>query len=126
MRACLCLFIALPALGPCRIARQDLSDEVWRKVEFDLDRLDANGLRGPPDGKVSVAYEFCIPDTPKHRAEVKALDPTVRFMPGSSGRIGAGKNECLCIGSTRKGYRRVLRGLAERPYIRRIIECHFE
>ncbi len=32
-----------------------------QKVELDLARLDADGLRGPPDGKVSVSYEFCIP-----------------------------------------------------------------
>ena len=37
------------------------------KVEFDLAQLDVNGLRGPADGKVSVSYEFCIPDKEKFK-----------------------------------------------------------
>ena len=41
-------------------------------------------------------------------AEVNAIDPSVQFMPGSPGRIGAGKDECLCVGATRKGYLEVL------------------
>ena len=96
------------------------------KIELDLSKLDKNGLRGPVDGKVSVSYEFCIPNTDKCKAEVKAIDPTVRFMPGSRGRIGAGKGECLCIGETRADYRTVLKRLADLPYIKRIIECHWE
>lgn len=96
------------------------------KVELDLTKLDKNGLRGPADGKVSVSYEFCIPNTDKCKAAVKAIDPTVQFMPGSRGRIGAGKDECLCIGETRANYREVLTRLADLPYIKRIIECHFE
>jgi len=72
----------------------------WSKVELDLTALDEAGLRGPPDGKVAVAYEFAIPDTATHRAEIAAIDPTVQFMPGSRGRIGAGEGQCLCIGST--------------------------
>jgi hypothetical protein len=63
----------------------------------------------------------------KHRAAVRTIDPTVQFMPGSRGRVGAGKGQCLCIGSThQKGYRDVLRSLAKLPHIERIIECYFE
>jgi hypothetical protein len=96
------------------------------KIELDLTKLDAKGLRGPPNGKVSVSYEFCIPNTAKCKAAVKAIDPKVRFMPGSRGRIGAGKNECLCVGETRADFRTVLKRLADLPYIKRIIECHWE
>jgi hypothetical protein len=99
----------------------------WRKVEIDLARIDADGLRGPADGKVAVSYEFAIPNTAAHRDEVKAIDRTVQFMPGSPGRIGATDQQCLCIGSTHQpGYRKVLRRLAKLPYVDRIIECHFE
>ena len=107
-------------------ARNPVVNEHARKVELDLAALDVDGLRGPPGGKVSVSYEFCIPDTAECMAEVKAIDQTVQFMPGSPGRIGAGKNECLCIGYTRRDYRVVLNRLAELPYIRRIIPCDFE
>ena len=96
------------------------------KIELDLTKLDANGLRGPADGKVSVAYEFCIPNTAKCKAQVKGIDPAVRLMPGSRGRIGAGKSECLCVGETGANYRTVLKRLADLPYVKRIIECHFE
>ncbi|HAE39146.1 MAG TPA: hypothetical protein DCG57_10980 [Candidatus Riflebacteria bacterium] len=99
----------------------------WRKVEFDISLLDKDGLRGPSDGKVAVSYEFSIPDTDACRAEIKAIDKTVQFMPGSRGRIGARKGECLCIGSTHQDdFQYVLRALAEKSYIARIIECHFE
>jgi len=100
--------------------------EAKKTVELDLTRLDKDGLRGPPDGKVAVSYEFCIPNTDTCKAEVKAIDPTIQLMPGSRGRIGASKDECLCIGTTRKDYRDVLNRLAKLQYIKRIIECHFE
>jgi len=97
------------------------------KVELDLDKLDTAGLRGPADGKVAVSYEFCIPNTEACKAEVKGIDSTVQFMPGSRGRIGATKEQCLCIGSThQREYRAVLYSLAELSYVARIIECHFE
>jgi hypothetical protein len=98
-----------------------------QKIELNLDALDANGLRGPPRGKVAVSYEFVIPDTQNCRDEVKGIDATVQFMRGSSGRVGAGEGECLCIGSThQRHYRKVLRALARCAYIERIVECHFE
>jgi hypothetical protein len=109
-----------------RDASRGVSPAPSPKIELDLTQLDKNGLRGPVDGKVSVSYEFCIPNTDKCKAEVKAIDPSVRLMPGSRGRIGAGKGECLCIGETRANYRDVLKRLADLPYIKRIIECHFE
>jgi len=97
------------------------------KVELDLSKLDDDGLQGPPDGKVALSYEFSIPDSAECKAEVKAIDQTVQFMPGSSGRVGASKNECLCIGAThQKNYRQVIERLAELSYIKRIIACHFE
>ena len=101
--------------------------ETRGKVELDLSQVDDDGLRGPPDGKVAVSYEFSIPNTDGSKAEVKAIDATVEFMPGSKGRVGAGKDQCLCIGNThQKDYRQVLGKLASLSYVGRIIECHFE
>jgi len=118
-----CLIFSAACAAPGRARR----DDKWRKVEFDTAQLDAEGLRGPPDGKVALSYEFAIPNTAVHKAEVKTIDPTVQFMPGSRGRIGAVRGQCLSIGSThQENYRQVLRALAELPYVERIIECHFE
>jgi len=111
----------------CLQMRSAGGHEAWRKVELELSQLDADGLRGPPDGKVSVSYEFVIPNTADCKAEVEAIDRTVQFMPGSQGRIGATKRQCLCIGSTHQAdHATVLLSLAKLPYVERIIECHFE
>ena len=59
--------------------------------------------------------------------QVEAIDPTVKFMPGSPGRIRAPRTACLCIGTThQQNYRAVLNKLAELHYVARIVECHFE
>jgi hypothetical protein len=91
------------------------------KVTFDLDQIDAAGLSGPPGGQVAVDYEFCIPATPGHLAEVQGIDPSVRAQPGSPGRIGCGPGQVLCLGSTHQpGWRSVLARLAALDYVARI------
>ena len=111
----------------CDRVRSHASEDSWRKVELDLSQLDRDGLRGPDDGKVSVSYEFAIPNSEDCKGRVRAIDSSVRFMPGSSGRIGAARDQCLCIGSTHQdNYRSVLQKLAELPFVERMIECYFE
>ena len=74
------LFMILPALlaGCGRQAQEPLEPRV--KNELDLEALDADGLRGPPDGKVAVDYEFAIPDTPASREAVSQINPGVNFF----------------------------------------------
>lgn len=100
--------------------------DIWKKVEIDLTKLDENGLIGPATGKRTLAYEFLIPKTAACIAAVKAIDPSIRFMRNSRGRLGARADQCLCIGETQKGYRQTLQRLAKLDYVTRIIECHFE
>ncbi len=96
-------------------------------IAFDLEAIDADGLRGTAAGKVAVSYEFAIPDTPALRDTVRRIDRTVEFMPGSRGRVGATTGQCLCIGSTHQaGWREVLARLAALPGVTPIIECHHE
>ena len=103
------------------------SADSWQKVTFDMSRLDKNGLYGPPNGKRALSYEFCVPNTEEHKAEVKRIDSTIQFIPGSPGRIGCDRNECLCIGSThQKDFKRVLQNLAGLEYVKFINECFFE
>jgi len=98
-----------------------------QKITFDISKLDESGLYGPPDGKRALSYEFCIPDTEQHRTEVKRIDPTVKFFAQSPGRIGCGKHENLCIGSThQKDFRMILQRLAELTYVQRIDQSFFE
>jgi hypothetical protein len=121
------LVLTLAVLGCNSPDPSTPTPDLASKIQFDLTNIDPEGLRGPADGKVAVAYEFVIPDTPQHRDEVRAIDPSVQFMPGSRGRVGAGEGECLCVGSTHQAeWREVLRQLSELPYVNRIEECWFE
>lgn len=122
------LFVALPAilLAGCSVPAPAPRDP-RAKIELELESIDADGLRGPPDGKVAVDYEFAIPDTAAVREAVSRIDPSVVFMAGSRGRIGTKPGECLCVGSTHQPrHREILLALARLPEIARIIECHHE
>ena len=91
------------------------------KIRLDLSALDEDGLYGPADGLRALHYEFCIPATAAHAAEVRAIDPSVGVLPSSPGRIGCGEGRHLCVGSTHQSdFRRVLLRLARLPYIDRI------
>lgn len=98
-----------------------------RVIAFDLNRLDAAGFQGPPDGRRALDYEFCIPQGQRFRDQVAAIDPSARFQPGSRGRIGCAPAQVLVLGNTHQGgYREVLLGLARLPYVKRIAEAFFE
>ena len=121
------LAVCLLAHSSCLQTPPSGADALLQKVKFDLTTLDADGLRGPRGGKVAVSYEFAVPNTADCKAEVRRIDSTVQFMPGSPGRMGATAQQCLCIGSTHQNhFREVLLALAKLPYVERIIECHFE
>jgi len=119
--------LSLPVFSYSGGVEKPEKKDPWKKVTFDISGLTKDGLRGPPDGRRAVSYEFCIPNTDVAKAKVKAIDPTVKFMAGSRGRIGCTRDQCLCIGSThQKDFKSVLRALAELPFIERIDECFFE
>ena len=91
------------------------------KITFDLKQIDDEGLTGPPDGRVAISYEYCIPATQAAQDEVRRIDPTVAFQPGARGRIGCARDQVLCIGSTHQpGWRTILQQLASLDYIARI------
>jgi hypothetical protein len=99
-----------------------------KKITFDLNQLDENGLSGPEGGKVAVSYEFCIPNTAQHIKEVSGIDQTLNMQYGSPGRIGCLRGrEVLCVGHTnQKDYKQVLYQLAALPYIQQIRQTFFE
>lgn len=97
------------------------------KIKFRLDDIRPDALRGPRDGLISVSYEFCVPANARAYEEVKQIDPSVRIQPGSRGRIGCGKGQTLCIGTTHQPHwREVLKRLSSLSYIAEIRECVFE
>jgi hypothetical protein len=97
------------------------------KLDFKLEDLDENGLIGPPDGKVAVSYELCVPRDQKLVDEVRSIDPSIAIHADSRGRIGCSPLEVLCLGSThQRGFREVLEKLCGLPYVRRIERTWFE
>ncbi len=120
----LCVICGSPA---CHHRLQTVEDPaVWKKIHLDFKKLDAEGLSGPPGGKVAANYEFCIPAEEKYWREVKKIDSTLT-KNGGKGRIGCREGQWLVIGSTRQErYQRVLYDLAARPYVERIEETFWE
>lgn len=97
------------------------------KIGFDINALDKEGLAGPPDGKVAVSYEFCIPALSRFVNEIVRIDPSIKVHKKSKGRVACGKQQWLCIGSTHQElYRQKLQRLAELEYIKRIERTVFE
>jgi hypothetical protein len=96
-------------------------------IGFDLDRLNAQGLVGPPDGLRALHYEYCIPDRPETLAKVRAIDPSLEISRGAPGRVGCGAGELLCLGHTHQpGHRKVLERLDNLPFTGAIRESFFE
>lgn len=97
------------------------------KIGFDINAIDKDGLIGPPDGKVALSYEFCIPADNKYISEIRQIDASVRVHKKSKGRVGCSKMEWLCIGNTKQEYpRSKIQRLAELTYIKRIQRTYFE
>ena len=97
------------------------------KIGFDLNQLDENGLIGPPDGKRSVDYEFCIPREENYEAAVLAIDASLVFYPNSPGRIGCMGDRQLVIGNTQQpNARDVLVELANQDFIEKIEAVDWE
>ena len=49
------VIVALLFAVSCASTKKPDARDTSLKIEFDLTRLDRDGLRGPPDGKVAVA-----------------------------------------------------------------------
>jgi hypothetical protein len=123
----LSLILLLPAVGMGLQVPEPQADAAIGVIGFELCDLDASGLVGPADGKRALDYEFCIPAGEGFAAEVRAIDDSARFHPGSRGRIGCGSDEVLVLGNThRPDFAFVLQRLAELPYVARIERAWFE
>lgn len=102
------LFSCAPEVTPHLLSDGD----ALQKINFNTHDIDENGLIGPPDGKVLIAYIFRIPLDKKSRKEVSAIDPSVNFFKKPSA------DYYQCIGEG--GKQRVLIQLASLSYIKRI------
>jgi hypothetical protein len=104
------------------------TESAWQsKLNFNLDRINADGLQGPPDGLRALHYEYCIPDQPEAIQTVTAVDPTLEIQQGSPGRVGCYEGRLLCLGHTHQpDYLAVLERLAMLAIVDEIQENFFE
>ena len=104
--------------------------EAWpeaAKIRFPVDAIRADGLRGPPDGLTTVAYEFCVPASAGIYDQLRQIDPGLSIQPAASGRIGCRADQALVIGGTgQPRWRDTLEALTRLEYVEEIRECHFE
>lgn len=122
------ILVSLILLG-CMAASNNETSSLQNasKIKFLLDNIHADGLRGPPGGKTSVAYEFCVPTDNRNLQEVRQIDPNVQIYQGSKGRIGCTSSQTLIIGSTSQPHwKEVLTAISALPYVLEIQEAFFE
>jgi hypothetical protein len=129
LSACLTLTLAFSGCGPdgSNGPASTPEDPIVDVVTFDIDRINEDGLVGPPDGLRSVMYEFCVPSDSISMAAVRAIDPTLELQPGAPGRIGCGDGQVLCIGHTHQPeWKSTLARLAALDFVTRIDESFME
>lgn len=122
------LLVVLAAASACSSLTSGVGNpDPWRKITFDVNRLDEDGLIGTEDARRALNYEFCIPAKPENLSEVERIDQTAVCSLHPPGRIGCRTGEYLCIGSSyQRNIKGILKRLADLPYIKRIDECFFE
>ncbi len=131
LSACLTLTLAFSGCGNGPDGREGPAstpeDPIVDVVTFDIDRINEDGLVGPPDGLRSVMYEFCVPSDSASVAAVRAIDPTLELHPGAPGRIGCADGQVLCIGHTlQPEWKATLARLAALEFVTRIDESFME
>jgi hypothetical protein len=119
----LLLFSTVDGLPQTSSADSTEEKQLLKKIRFDIDEIDENGMIGPEDGKRNMDYEFCIPLDKKKKKEVARIDRSVKFFSGPSGRSGC-TGRYLCIGSG--GTRKTLLRLARLEYVQMINPCYYE
>lgn len=108
----------------CQTAKPTLkntSKENLKKLDFDIHELDDDGLIGPPTGKVSIDYQFCIPSGEAYLEKVLAIDPDLKQMRKYIGREGCLEGHVAMMGSTHKPrHKEILLQLAALDFIEKI------
>ncbi len=121
------VFISIFIFCACKTQSVPESPAVWQKIKLNFNNLDQEGLSGAQGNKVSMNYEFCIPNDPKKWKTVQRIDSSAELQMGAKGRVGCESQQWLVIGSThQKNYQRVLYELASLPYVERIEQTFWE
>jgi hypothetical protein len=96
------------------------------KIDLPLNKLDKNGLIGPHDGKVSVDYVFCIPQSDLNIQTVEKISSKIK-IDRNNNFFCRGNNMLTCIGNTgHKKYKRTLRKLSNLDFVNKIESVDWE
>lgn len=94
------------------------------KINFDYSNIDDRGFR---NGIAPVDYEFCIPAKDMDLKKVKQIEPDVKVMKSSRGRVGCTDEQWLCIVNTwDDAWKKKLEQIATLPFVQRIEETFYE
>ena len=94
------------------------------KINFDYSNIDARGFR---NGMAPVDYEFCIPAKDADLKIVKQIEPDVKVMKSSRGRVGCTDAQWLCIVNTwDDAWKEKLEQIATLSFVKRIEETFYE
>lgn len=120
-------FVILLILLSCKTGEKNsVKNCNSEKIKFDISKLDEKGLYGNENGKVSLDYEFCIPNNPTYLAEVLAIDATLKKVP-STGKSKCETNSILIMGNTfNENYHLILCKIANLDYVKEINQTNWE
>ena len=94
------------------------------KIEFDPKTVDERGLL---NGTVAIDYEFCIPKDENKVEEIKSIVADVKIPRMAKGRVGCTDDQWLCIVTTNnEKWKEQLMSIAALPYVKRIVQTHYE
>ncbi len=122
----LVIFVGMSCKSTSTVTQEPVMGQV-EKIDFDLSKLDKDGLIGPANGKVSIDYEFCFPKGYDYEKQLQSIDPELKILPETKGRSGCSKTQSLAIGSTHKpNYKEILLRLSELEFVKRIRRVYYE
>lgn len=106
------------------LAQDDISKKAHKKIQFEYKTIDDKGYL---NGEAIIDYEFCIPKNEKKVAGVMSIDSTTAMPRRAKGRIGCSEDEWLCIVNNHSpGWKERLFAIASLPYVKRIVQTHYE
>ncbi len=120
--------LSLLLLFACNTPKgSEATPAVMEKIKFDLNEIDERGLTGPVSGKVAVDYEFCIPRSEEYANLVKKVNPGIKMLDKSRGRIGCTRGEQLCLGTTsQENWKSILIETAKLDFVKKIERTFYE
>lgn len=120
----ICTLLTMSMVIPFGCSNKQLTTTDTSKIGFDFSKIDAAGLR---NGEVSLDYEYCIPADEKALKKVQDIDPKVKLMKTSKGRIGCTKEQWLCISNTHDPeWKEKLMAIAALDFVERMEETVWE